>query len=124
MINFDYQPPTYFDGTGPSALLVKLTYPESQWGEEISIFANTVDGEILFEAVDFYGNDFKIVPEKYGETLSLQALIMMIETMEVDPDLAQGNVEWTLAGIPEAESMLYPDLKTYFNEKRRSFGLS
>ncbi|MDO9551568.1 UDP-glucuronosyltransferase [Rhodonellum sp.] len=124
MINFDYQPSTYFDGTGPSALLVKLTYPESQWGEEISIFANTVDGEILFEAVDFYGNDFKIVPEKYSQTLSLQALIIMIETMDVAPDLAQGNVEWTLAGIPEAESLLYPDLKAYFNEKRRSFGLS
>lgn len=123
MINFDFRPASYFDGTGPSTLLVKLTYPESQWGEEISIFANTVDGEIFFEAVDFYGNDFNIFPEKNSQTLSLQALIIMIETMEVTPELAQGNVEWTLAGIPEAESLLYPELKAYFNEKRRNFGL-
>ncbi|PSL04460.1 UDP-glucuronosyltransferase [Cecembia rubra] len=123
MINFHFRPETYFDGTGPTALLVKLTYPESQWGEEINIYTNVIDGEYHFEAIDFYGNELMLSPEKSNKTLSLQEVIFMIETMEANPILQQGNIDLTLCGIPEAESYLYPDLENYFNEKRKHFGL-
>jgi len=124
MINFDFTPQNYFDGLSPNALLVKLVYPESQWGEEISIYANVMDGEIYYEAVDFYGNDIKLNPEKSREFLSLQELILMIETMEPEQGSSQGNVALTLSGIPLAESLIYPELKKYFLDKRKFYGLS
>ncbi|WP_373495656.1 UDP-glucuronosyltransferase [Aquiflexum sp.] len=124
MLNYDFKPHSYFDGPLPNALLVKLIYPESQWGEEISIYANVMDGKIYYEAVDFYGNDIKLNPKKSKETLSLQEIILMIETMEPELESAQGNVALTLSGIPQAESLVYPELKKYFSDKRMAFGLS
>lgn len=124
MINFNYRPESYFNGTGPNTLICKLSYPESQWGEEISIYANILDGEYYFEAVDFYGNEINLNPEKCNQPLTLQELIFMIETMDVDPKSAQGNIELTLSGIPIAESMLYNHLETYFAEKRKTFGMT
>ena len=124
MINYDYKPQNYSDGLSPNVLLVKLIYPESQWGEEISIYANVMDGEFYFEAIDFYGNEIKLKPEKSKEILSLQELIMMIETMEPEQEPALGNLTLTLSGIPKAESLVYPELKKYFSDKRKSYGLS
>ncbi len=123
MIDFNFRPESYFNGTGPNTLLCKLSYPESQWGEEISIYANVLDGVYYFEAVDFYGNDIQLNPEKSDFPLTLQELIFMIETMDVDPKTAQGNIELTLAGVPLAESVLYNNLERYFEEKRKTFGL-
>lgn len=123
MIDFDFAPSSYFDGTGPTALIVKLHYPESQWGNEISLYATPVDGVILFEAIDFYGNDFTLNPEESKSPLSLQEIIFMIETLEVKAAGAEGHARLTLMGIPEAESRVYPQLKTYFGEKRKNFGL-
>ncbi len=119
MIQFNYQPETYFEAAGPTALLVKLTYPETQWGEEVSIYVNAMDGQLYYEAVDFYGNDFILNPNQSNEPLTLQELIVLIETMDVDKGEA-GNAKSTLLGIPEAESILYPDLKSYFEEKKNS----
>ena len=123
MIDFDYRPDSYFDGTGPSALLAKISYPESQWGEELSIYASPLDGVIYFEVVDFYGNEFKTKPEKSKVPLSLQEFIFLIETIETEEGSEEGNVKLTLRGIPEAESTVYPDLKRYFSEKRKTFGI-
>lgn len=122
MINFEYRPESYFDGTGPTALIAKLTYPESQWGEEICIFATALDGNIIFEVADFYGNEYKMLPVSSKRTLMLQELIVMIESLEVDPEAAIGNINQTLLGIPEVESNLYKNLKDYFDEKRTHFG--
>jgi hypothetical protein len=124
MINYDFRPSSYFEGSSPNILLVRLIYPESQWGEEISIYANVMDGEIYYEAVDFYGNDFKLDPEKSKLPLSLQELILMIEKMDVDPEFGQGNVNLTLSGIPEANSLIYPELQEYFSEKRKFYRLN
>ncbi|MDN3668970.1 UDP-glucuronosyltransferase [Echinicola jeungdonensis] len=123
MIDFNYSPKTYFDGTGPSALIAKLSYPESQWGEEISIYAATLDGEIFYEVVDFYGNEFKTNPEKSSKPLTLQNLIFLIETLEVIDLKNKGDVNLTISGIPEAKSNLYPQLGDYFDEKRKNFGM-
>jgi len=123
MIDFDFKPSTYFDGTGPSSLLAKLSYPESQWGEEISIYASTLDGVIHFEVIDFYGNDFKINPESSKEPLSLQEFIYLIETLENGEGSEEGNIKLTLRGIPEVESTVYPELKKYFIDKRKTFGI-
>lgn len=123
MVNFKYRPETYFNTEETSVLLLRLDFPESQWGEVISIYANLLDGTIHFEAVDFYGNDIILSPSKCLEPLSTQEVIGMIETMETDWDNASGNMGLTLLGIPEVESKLYPDLKNYFTEKRKGFGL-
>lgn len=123
MIDFNFRPRSYFDGTGPSSLLVKLTYPESQWGEEISIYCNVIDGVYYFEAIDFYGNDIQLNPEKSKKPLKLQEIIILIETMEVPEKEAQGNIALTLSGIPKADSKFYPDLGRYFEDKRKTFGL-
>lgn len=124
MINYDFKPYSYFHDPSPNALLVQLNYPESQWGEEISIYANVMDGEIYFEAMDFYGNDLKLKPVKSKETLSLQELILMIETMEPEMGTSHGNLALTLSGIPQAESLMYPELKKYFLDKRKLYGLT
>ncbi|MFO7824709.1 MAG: UDP-glucuronosyltransferase [Cyclobacterium sp.] len=121
-MNFDYKPETYFNGTGANSLLVKLTYPESQWGEEICIFATVLDGDIFFEIIDFYGNEYKTKPAYSSEPLPLQDLILLVESLEVDPESEMGNINQTLLGIPIAESKLYPELKDYFNQKRAHFG--
>lgn len=123
MINYDFRPERYFDGTGPNTMLVKLLYPESQWGEEISIYANVIDGTYYFEAVDFYGNEIKLSPASSKMPLTLQEMIFLIETMDVKPEEAQGNISLTLSGIPEAESLIYPELEVYFTEKRKYYGL-
>jgi len=123
MIDFDYRPESYFDGTGPSALLAKLSYPESQWGEELTIYASPLDGVIYFEVVDFYGNEFRTKPENSNVPLSLQEFIFLIETIETRDGSEEGNVKLTLRGIPEAESTVYPELKKYFDEKRKTFGM-
>ncbi|WP_235114511.1 UDP-glucuronosyltransferase [Cyclobacterium qasimii] len=121
-MNFDYQPKTYFNGTGANALIAKLTYPESQWGEEICIFATTIDGLNLYEIVDFYGNEYSIKPDESRSPLQLQELILLIESMEVEKKGEMGAINQTLLGIPVAESTLYPQLKDYFDQKRNHFG--
>lgn len=123
MINFEYRPETYFTGSGPTTLLAKLLYPESQWGEEISIFVNVIDGIYYYEAVDFYGNEIQLNPEISEDPLTLQELIVLIETMDSNPKNSQGHVEITLSGTPEAESPLYPELEKYFSDKRKYYGL-
>ena len=122
MINFEFAPSNYFDGTGPSALVAKLAYPESQWGDEIAIYASTLDGEIYFEAVDFYGNEYILTPEKSTKPLTLQEIIFMIETIDVSFNDEQGKIYITLKGIPKVESLAYPQLHEYFTEKRKNFG--
>lgn len=123
MIDFNYRPETYFNGTGPNTLICKLSYPESTWGDEISIFANALDGVYYLEAVDFYGNEFMLNPDQAAKPLTLQELIFLIETMDVDLETAQGNAALTIGGVPIAESSLYPELGEYFAEKRKLFGL-
>ncbi|WP_317174867.1 UDP-glucuronosyltransferase [Pararhodonellum marinum] len=102
---------------------MKLKYPESQWGEELSLYANALDGWIHFEVVDFYGNEYIINPEKVKTPLTLEEVILLIECLEVDRTGSHGNMQGTLYGIPEAESLIYPELKQYFEEKRKGFGL-
>jgi hypothetical protein len=123
MIDFEFRPNSYFDGTGPEILLAKLSYPESTWGEEICLYATALDGEIHFEAVDFYGNDILLTPAKSATPLSLQELILMIERMEVNPGQGMGRIEMTLSGIPKVKSVLYPELEAFFDGKRKHFGL-
>jgi hypothetical protein len=48
----------------------------------------------------------------------------MIETMEPEQGSTQGNVALTHSGIPQAESLIYPELKKYFLDKREFYGLS
>ncbi|MFC4871176.1 UDP-glucuronosyltransferase [Negadavirga shengliensis] len=121
-MDFEFTPDTYFDGTGPSTLIAKLTYPESQWGEEICIFASSLDGKILYDVVDFYGNDYHITPETSDLPITLQELIVMIESLEVNAATELGHINTALTGIPQAESLLYKDLELFFNEKRKHFG--
>lgn len=122
MIDFEFKPETYFDGLGHEVLLVKLSYPESTWGEEICLYATAIDGEIHFEAVDFYGNTILLSPPKSAAPLSLQELILMIERMEVDSGKGMGRIEFTLAGIPRAKSIIYTELEAFFDGKRAHFG--
>ncbi len=124
MIDFNYRPASYFDGTGPTSLIAKLSYPESQWGEALSLYATPIDGEIHFEMVDFYGNDYILHPATSKTPLSLEEIIVLIETLEVPEEGMQGRANLTLAGIPEAESWVYPQLKDYFQQKRKTFGMS
>jgi len=123
MIDFEFRPLTYFDGTGPTSLIAKLIYPESQWGEALTLYATPIDGEIHFEMVDYYGNDYILKPPKANKPLSLEEMIVLIETMEVPEEGVQGRVDLTLSGIPEVESWVYPELKTYFHQKRKTFGM-
>jgi len=123
MFDFKFQPETYFVQETNSVLLVRLQYPESTWGEQISIYAHFLDGKISFEVIDFYGNDYLVYPPSSWEPLSFEDLIYLIEGMQVNQDTLEGNIELVLDGIPEAESDFYPDLKKYFAEKRKSLGL-
>lgn len=124
MFDFKFQPETYFSPETNSVLLVRLHYPESTWGEQISIYAHFLEGKINFEVIDFYGNDFLVYLGNSREPLSFEDLIYMIEGLQVNQDLNEGNIALVLDGIPEAESEFYPELKKYFDEKRKSFGLA
>jgi len=123
MYNFDFRPETYFLTESTSVLLVKLTFPESQWGEQISIYAHFLDRKIEYEALDFYGNDFMLYPRVSEEPLTFEDMVYQIETITVNTDQIEGKPELTLNGIPEAESIYYPELKNYFEEKRKNFDL-
>ena len=123
MSDFNYRPATYFSEENTSVLLVRLHFPESTWGEQISLYAHFIGGKIQFEAVDFYGNDYMIYPGSCEDPLSMEELIYLIEGIQLNQDTAQGAMELVLDGIPEVESTLYPELKIYFEEKRKSFGL-
>ena len=123
MVDFRFRPDTYFEEQTSSVLLVKLHYPESTWGEQISIYAHLIDSRIHLEAVDFYGNDYLLYPSKIDEPLNLEELIFLIEGMQLNQDEWDGKMELVLDGIPEASSGIYQDLAYYFKEKRKSFGL-
>lgn len=124
MIDFKFRPEHYFRGEMTSVLLVKMNYPESQWGEQISIYGHYIDYKIQFEAVDFYGNDYMLYPSSAEEPLSLEELIYMLEGIQLNQDSFEGNMALVLDGIPEVESEFYPELKAYFDEKRKNLGLS
>jgi hypothetical protein len=123
MIDFKFQPENYFSGESTSVILVRLHYPESTWGEQISIYAHLLEGKISFEVIDFYGNEYLVYPSSTWEPLSFEDMIYLIEGMQVNQDSFEGNIPLVLDGIPEAESDFYPDLKKYFDDKRKSFGL-
>ncbi|SEG25637.1 UDP-glucuronosyltransferase [Algoriphagus boritolerans] len=123
MFDFKFQPESYFSEETNSVLLVRLHYPESTWGEQISIYAHFLEGKINFEVIDFYGNDYLVYPSSCWEPLTFEDLVYLIEGMQVNQDLNDGNLALVLDGIPEAESEFYPELKKYFDEKRKSFGL-
>jgi len=101
----------------------RLHYPESTWGEQISIYAHDLDQKIQFEAVDFYGNEYLLYPSSSEEPLSLEDLIYLIEGMQLNQDAFEGNMELVLDGFPETESDWYPELKNYFDAKRKQVGL-
>ncbi len=123
MFDFKFQPETYFREEATSVLLVRLHYPESTWGEQISIYAHLFDGKIQFEAVDFYGNDYLLYPSGSWEPLPFEELVYLIEGMQVNQDTFEGNAALVLDGIPQAQSDFYPELSRYFAEKRKNFGL-
>lgn len=123
-MDFQFRPPTYFSEGVTSVLLVRLHYPESTWGEQISIYGHAVDQKIHFEAVDFYGNDYLLYPSSSEEPLSLEELIYLIEGMQLNQDRLEGNMELVLDGFPETTSDWYPQLKSYFEEKRKQVGLN
>jgi len=123
-MDFQFRPPTYFSEGITSVLLVRLHYPESTWGEQISIYGHAVDQKIHFEAVDFYGNDYILYPSTSEEPLSLEELIYLIEGMQLNQDRLEGNMELVLDGFPETTSDWYPQLKSYFEEKRKQVGLN
>ncbi len=123
MFDFKFQPESYFSKETNSVLMVRLQYPESTWGEQISIYAHFLEGKITFEVIDFYGNDYLVYPGSTWEPLSFEDMIYLIEGMQVNQDFSEGNIPLVLDGIPEAESDFYPELKKYFDDKRKSFGL-
>lgn len=123
MFDFKFTPETYFQEDTTSVLLVRMQYPESQWGEQISIYAHWIEGKIQFEAVDFYGNDFMLFPSSSFEPLNFEDLVYLLEGIQVNQDSNEGNIEMTLYGIPKAESAFYPELEKYFEEKRENAGL-
>lgn len=123
MKDFKFRPQTYFPNDQTSVLLIRLHYPESTWGEQISIYAHFLEGKIQFEAVDFYGNDYILYPSSTWEPLNLEDIIYLVETMQLNQDTLEGNMPLVLDGIPEVESEFYPQLKEYFADKRKNFGL-
>jgi len=123
MFDFKYQPETYFKRDSTSVLLVRLHYPESTWGEQISLYAHFLEGKIQFEVVDFYGNEYMLYPSSTWEPLSFEDVIYLIEGMQLNQDAVEGNIELVLDGIPQAESEIYPEMSRYFAEKRKNYGL-
>jgi hypothetical protein len=123
MIDFKFRPSHFFTEETTSVQLVRLHYPESTWGEQISLYAHWVEGKIQYEAVDFYGNDYIIYPGSSWEPLNLEDMIYLIEGMQLNTDTHDSSMELVLDGIPQAESTYYPQLKQYFLEKRKNYGL-
>ncbi len=123
MYDFKFTPETYFEKGSNSALIAKLNYPESQWGEQISIYAHFLDRKIEFEAVDFYGNDYLLYPRTAEEPLSFEDMVYLIEGMQLNMDEVSGSADLTLNGVPEVQSDHYSELKKFFDEKRSSFDL-
>ena len=123
MIDFKFRPESYFTRETTSVLLVKMNYPESQWGEQISIYAHWLEGKVQLEAVDFYGNDYMLYPSSSFEALTMEDMVYLLEGMQVNTDAMEGNMELILDGIPEVESDFYPELGKYFEEKRKNLGL-
>jgi hypothetical protein len=125
MIDLEFAPDAYFAfGQEPIAPLVHLKYPESTWGDEITIEVyQDPSGSYTFEAVDFYGNNYILNPESSDKPLTIGQVIKMIEGISLDDADQSANMSLTLIGIPEAESVYYPKLATYFNEKRIRLGL-
>lgn len=123
MIDFKFCPKSYFTDETTSVLLVKLNYPESQWGEQISIYAHYLERKIQFEAVDFYGNEYMLYPSSSFDTLSMEDMVYLVEGMQVNTDAMEGNMELILDGIPQVVSDFYPELEIYFEDKRKTFGL-
>lgn len=123
MIDFKFRPDNLFKEDTTSVLLVRLHYPESTWGEQISLYAHLIDGKIHYEAVDFYGNEYVLYPGSSWEPLTMEEAIYLIEGMQLNRDTQESAMALVLDGIPEAESSFYPQLRIYFNEKRKSFGL-
>lgn len=117
-INFNFQPKTYFRKSEQTVLIARMHYPESQWGEELSVFAEYNQGMIYYEVADFYGNTYEVSPEFTAEPLRMDQLIWMIETME-DVTGNSENIDLPRMGIPEATSDYYPELGRYFDEKQR-----
>ena len=122
-MDFLFRPATYFSEGITSVLLLRLHYPESTWGEQISINGHAIDQKIQYEAVDFYGNDYLLYPSSSEEPLSLEEVIYLIEGMQLNQDGIEGNMELVLDGFPETESDWYPQLKSYFEAKRKQVGL-
>ncbi len=122
-MDFLFRPPTYFSEGITSVLLLRLHYPESTWGEQISIYGHAIDQKIQYEAVDFYGNDYLLYPSSSEEPLSLEEVIYLIEGMQLNQDGIEGNMELVLDGFPETESEWYPQLKSYFETKRKQVGI-
>jgi hypothetical protein len=53
----------------------------------------------------------------------LEEVIYLIEGMQLNQDGIEGNMELVLDGFPETESDWYPQLKSYFETKRKQVGL-
>lgn len=123
MIDPYFQPLSYGEPTGQPIMIARLHYPESQWGEDISIFAMPAKEGFFFEASDFYGNDIALEPSVSAQPLLLKEMIRMIETMRPADEHFSGNLELTLMGIPEVASEFYPGLGDYFLAKRKRLGL-
>jgi hypothetical protein len=123
MINFKFRPESYFSGENNSVLLVKMNFPESKWGEQLSIYAHGIDHRIQLEAVDFYGNEYLLYPSSVDEPLLLEDMIYLLEGIQLNRDSVEGGMELILDGHPQVESSFYPELSLYFDEKRKSFGL-
>lgn len=117
-LDFEFRPTTYFTSGTTTVPLVKLHYPETQWGEELTIFAELSEGMIYYEVADFYGNTYDVQPEYTAEPLTLSQLIFLIESME-DVTGNSENIDLPRMGVPEAESPFYPELTRYFDEKQR-----
>ncbi|MGY6559113.1 MAG: UDP-glucuronosyltransferase [Nitritalea sp.] len=123
-MNYNFAPTQYTDLSRNNNVFIKLHYPESAWGEEITVYIHERAAGYTFDAVDFYGNEITLNPESCTQPLSLADVIRMVETLEAVEGLdATGNLALTLSGIPEAESPYYPELKNFFAEKRKQFGL-
>ncbi|GMQ25611.1 hypothetical protein Aoki45_22930 [Algoriphagus sp. oki45] len=123
MFDFKFQPETYFSEETTSVLLIRISFPESTWGEQISIYAHQGQGKITYEAVDFYGSEYLLIPSSSFEPLTFDDAVYLVEGMQLHPEQEESGMQLVLDGIPEAESIFYPEMKRYFAEKRKNFGL-